>query len=209
MKIAVIAANGRTGQIFVKAALEAGHSVRAGVRGDNPFAEHKNLEIVSCDATKAEEIAELLRGSDAVVSLIGHVGGSPADVQTNAITCALAAMERSGLRRIVSLTGTGVRMPGDVITVADRVLNLAISKIDPARIQDGRDHVEVLKASSTDWTVIRVLKLQNVSPRPFQLKANGPTKLFVSRKDVAAGILEVLENESFVRQAPIIGRMDV
>lgn len=209
MRIAVIAANGRSGKVFIEAALAAGHSVRAGVRGESEFAEHESLEVVSCDAMKPDEVAELVKGTDAVVSLIGHVKGSPNDLQTTATKNALGGMLRHGITRIVSLTGTGVRMPNDLITVADRVLNLGISKIDPARIEDGRKHMETLQASDVDWTIIRVLKLQNVSSRPYRLKENGPTKLFVSRHDVANAILEVLENETFVRKAPIIGRVDV
>ena len=113
-------------------------------------------------------------------------------------------MKSAGIKRIVSLTGTGVRFPGDRITIADRFLNLGIGIVDPARIEDGKNHVEVLKASNLDWTIIRVLKLQNVSSEPFQLLQNGPTKIYVGRTEVAEAVLQVLEQSSFIRQAPII-----
>jgi hypothetical protein len=115
-------------------------------------------------------------------------------------------MQGLNIIRIVSLTGTGVRFPGDKITIVDRILNLSISIIDPARVKDGKNHVEVLKASNLDWTIIRVLKLQNVQPRPFKLLENGPTKWYVGRTEVAKAVLEVLEQGSFIKQAPIIGK---
>ena len=56
--------------------------------------------------------------------------------------------------RLISLTGTGVRFPGDKITLIDRILNLSISIIDPKRIKDGKNHVTLLKNSDLDWYVM-------------------------------------------------------
>ena len=206
MNIAVIAANGRSGKIFVERALAAGHSVRAGVHSHNNLDPHPQLSVVTCDATKQEDLGALIDNQDAVVSFIGHVKGSPAQVQTDAMRQLTIAMSQRGMRRVVSLTGTGVRFAGDRITLVDRILNAGIAVVDPKRIRDGKDHVEILKQSSLDWTVIRVLKLKNTSPSPFALKQNGPTKWFVGRKDVAEAVLEVLEMNAYFTQAPIMSR---
>lgn len=206
MNIAVLAANGRTGRKFVEHALAAGHNVRAGVYRTNNLPEHDGLEVVSCDATSRNDVVKLIEGQNAVVSFIGHVKGSPDTVQADAMRVLVDAAEEAGVTRVVSLTGTGVRFDGDKITLVDRLLNLGISVVDPARVQDGREHVEVLKQSNLGWTVIRVLKLQNTKPRSYTLREHGPTKWFVSREEVAASVLEVLEGQSFMRQAPIITR---
>jgi len=206
MKIAVIAANGRSGSAFVDTALKAGHSIRAGIHGPSRLVASPSLEIVPCDATKPDELSNLIAGCDAVVSLIGHVKGSPPRVQTEAINNLVTSMKNARIRRVVSLTGTGVRFTGDKITLTDRLLNLSIGIIDPNRVQDGIDHVTALKASELDWTVIRVLKLQNVPPRAYRLSANGPTKPYVGREEVAQAILEVLTAKSFIQEAPIIAR---
>jgi putative NADH-flavin reductase len=204
MRIAVIAADGRSGQAFVKAALEAGHSVRAGVRGKNPFFAHPGLSVTRCDATNEQQVSELLRASDVVVSLIGHVKGSQADVQTRAIKTVIAAMKRRGLSRIVSLTGTGVRIKGDRPNLLDRLANAMIIRIDPNRIHDGIAHVKVLHDSGLDYTVLRVLKLGNGRPGNFSLNGHGPAKLLTSRGEVAAAILDCLEDNRFIRQHPVI-----
>ena len=206
MKIAVIAANGRTGQAFVEAALKSGHSVRAGVIGASTLKPRQNLEIVECDATNSSQVLNLIKGQDVVASFIGHVKKSPPDVQSKAISTIIESMDKLQIKRLISLTGTGVRFPGDRITLIDRFLNLSIDIIDPARIKDGKDHVEIIKSSNLDWTIIRVLKLQNVAPRPYQLLINGPTKPYVGRSEVAQAVLEVIENSSFIQQAPIIGK---
>jgi putative NADH-flavin reductase len=206
MHIAVIAANGRTGKAFVREALAAGHRIRAGVFHGNDLPQHERLEVVPCDATDRQQLMRLVQGTDAVVSLIGHVKGSPARVQTEAMQALVSVMADLGTKRLVSLTGTGVRFPGDRITLIDRILNLAVGIVDPARVSDGREHVRVLQATDLDWTVIRVLKLQNVAARAFKLSANGPTKWYVGRREVAQAILQVLDQHSFVRQAPILCR---
>jgi putative NADH-flavin reductase len=206
MKIAVIAANGRSGQAFVEAALTAGHSIRAGVRRKSYLKPHPNLTVVECDATNEAQLKNLLSGQEAVASFIGHVKGSEPNVQTIAIQQVVDVMKALGVKRLVSLTGTGVRFSGDKISLIDRILNLSISIIDPARVKDGKNHVEVLKSSALDWTVIRVLKLQNVPPKPFELREHGPTKWYVSRQEVAQAVLQVLEQHSFIKQAPIISK---
>ena len=207
MRIAVIAANGRLGKKFVEEALVAGHSVRAGIRGTNNLDPHQNLEVLECDATSAEQLSALLKDQQVVVSAIGHVKGSTDDVQTVATKTILTIMQAQGIKRFVDVTGTGVRFPGDKVGLVDVCLNLTVKLIDPARVKDGIDHVGVLKAGGMDWTSIRVLKLQNVEPHPFELRLNGPTKWYVGRQEVARAMLEVIEKNMFIRQAPIIGRV--
>lgn len=205
MKIAVIAANGRSGREFVATALNAGHTIRAGVRGAHSLNENPNLETVICDGTNPQDVLNLIEGCDAVASFIGHGRKSPAEVQTASIKNVIDACAQLGIQRVISLTGTGVRFPDDKITLIDRFMNFSISIVDRTRVQDGINHVEVLKKSNLDWTVIRVLKLTNASLHKFHLTQNGPTRIFTSRKTVAHASLEVLEQNSFIRLAPIVG----
>jgi putative NADH-flavin reductase len=205
MKIGVIAASGRSGSVFVKEALSAGHTVRAGVYGQHTLPNHQNLEVIQCDATKPDQLENLLKGCDAAASFIGHGKKTPAHVQTDAISLAIKTCNKLGIKRIVSLTGTGVRFPGDKITLIDRFLNFGITLVDPKRIKDGKDHVEVLKQSNLDWTIVRVLKLSNGKPGSYTLKLHGPAKLLTPREEVAKACLEALSSEAYVKKAPVIG----
>ena len=206
MNIAVVAANGRTGRAFVRTALKAGHSIRAGVHTTHTLKPHPNLTIVHCDATNEADITELLRGCQAVASFIGHEVKSPAHVQRDSMQTVTTVMQALNIRRIVSLTGTGVRLPGDKIPLIDRIVNFFVEKIDPARVQDGRDHLEVLTQSSLDWTVLRVLRLTTGPLQPYMLREHGPTKWSTSRREVAAAALHIVQSDAFLQQAPIISR---
>ena len=187
------------------AALAAGHSVTAGVyHAEVAIAAAGHLSIKLCDATDPHEVRALVEGQDAVVSLLGHVQGSAPDVQTRAMHTIITAMKESGVRRLISLTGTGVRFPGDTISFVDAVLTNAVKIVDPKRIKDGIQHAELIKKSGLDWTIIRVMKLQDFPPKPFVLTQHGPGKMVVSRQEVAQAILQVLEKQTFVGQAPVI-----
>jgi hypothetical protein len=206
MKIAVIAAGGKTGRAFVESALASGHEVQAGIHIHNPFKEHPRLAVQKCDATQAADVLRLIAGQEAVVSCIGHVRGSAADVQTQATKNILQAMEKLGITRLVSLTGSGVRMPGDKISAIDYLMNVSIALLDPRRIRDGKQHVTLLQASDAEWTVVRVLKLTNGRGNAYRLTPGGPAKIFVARAEAAAAMREVLVQGTYVRQAPVLSK---
>lgn len=206
MKIAVIAANGRTGRHFVEEALQHKHEVIACVHNSSTITPHNFLTVTACDATNQDDVIKATKKADAIVSFIGHVKKSPDNLQTEAIKNIIKAAEVNSISRVVSLTGTGVRFNGDKITVLDRLLNFSIKFIDPTRIADGIEHAQILKQSSLKWTIIRVLKLTNRKAASYTLTSHGPTKLFTSRKEVAKACLEVLENQTFINDAPIISK---
>ncbi|MCW1907927.1 MAG: SDR family oxidoreductase [Candidatus Saccharibacteria bacterium] len=204
MKVAVLGASGKSGRAFVAAALAAGHEVTAGVRRQNPFKEQPNLRVVTCDVTIKDQLSATVMGQDAVVSLLGHVRGTPANMQTDAMKLLAEVMEQAGVKRLVSLTGSGARQPDDIISLIDRVMNASIGLIDPKRIQDGVDYIKVLQSSALNWTVIRVLKLTNQKAGNFTLTEHGPAKTFISRASVAQAILQVLSDQSYIKQCPVL-----
>ena len=206
MVIAVLGSDGRSGRAFVRAALNNGHIIRAGYRNNAPSIEHENYIPIKCNGENPDEVALLIQDADAVLCLIGHVKGSHARTQTESIRNIIASMRKNNIKRLISLTGTGVRFPGDRPNSIDKVLNFSIKLIDPQRILDGIDHVEEIKYSDLDWTIVRVLKLQNTRPTSFRLTEGGPAKLITSRVEVAKACLEVLEKNEFMQKAPIISK---
>jgi putative NADH-flavin reductase len=206
MTIGVFGANGKTGVLLVKEALERGHKVIAGVRGKHAFKTSEFLEIVPCDILNPEQVNSVVEKSDVITSVVGHVKGSPEFVQSEGISNIINSIEKLNKKRLVSLTGTGVRFKNDKITLIDRILNISINLIDPKRIADGKKHVQIIKDTNLEWTIVRVLKLQNTKALKFTLTENGPTKIYTSRHEVATAIIDVLENETFIKKAPIISK---
>ena len=204
--IAVLAAQGRSGQACVAALLEAGFRVRAGVRSESTLPEHPDLDVVRCDARNKDEVGMLLDGADVAVSMIGHNRRSSADVQSVAIQhCVDIVSERQPETRIISLTGTGVRLPGDRIPLFDRAANFAIGVVDPKRIADGKEHVRILQESTVDYTILRVLKLTGGRHQgTVTLTPHGPAELFTPRARVGAAVVQLIETGAFQRALPVI-----
>lgn len=159
---------------------------------------------MQCDATKLEDVEALIKGCDVVVSLIGHIKGSPAFLQTSSTANILSAMKKQGVRRLLSLTGTGVRFEDDTPSFIDKLLNLSIKLIDPERIRDGIAHAEVIKESDTDWTILRVLKLTDLPMHVYELSTTGPARVLVSRQVVADALLRIINENAYSKHSPVI-----
>jgi hypothetical protein len=108
------------------------------------------------------------------------------------------------------LTGTGAREEGDTPSIIDTVLNLFVKLVDPERINDGVEHVKVLKNSGLDFTVVRVLKLGNGEWERdgevgvYKLTVGGPAELLTPRKKVAKVIVDLVNDQNFVGKCPVV-----
>ena len=208
MRVAILGANGRSGKACVEAMLAAGHTIRAGIHSSRGTINQANIEYVPFDGTDPASVVELITGCDAVISLVGHIKGSPAFMQTDTIKNVITAMRDQHITRLISLTGTGVRFNGDTPSFIDRFLNLGIKLIDPKRINDGIRHAKIIRDSDIDWTIIRVLKLTNGRAQPYALTSGGPAQITTSRATVAQIIVDILQDEHYYKSAPIISRVE-
>lgn len=200
MRIAVFGAAGKSGQIFIRYAIEQGYSVTANTFHHTISLEHPKLKVVTGDATDIKVVQKTVQGCNVVVSLVGHNKNSVTNMQTLVIKNIIACKPK----RLISLTGTGARLDGDIVPLVDRFVTSILLKFDSRRIFDGRDHLAALKNSGLDWTVVRVMKLHDGKARPFTLREHGPSKLLTSRYEVAYAIVDLIESNEFTGKAPII-----
>jgi NAD(P)H-binding len=201
MIIAVFGANGHTGRIFVEKALQAGHTVRANVHSAHNFTENNLLSIIPGDATDRTVVAQTVQGADRAVSLIGHSTKSQPGMQVTL----MQHLVDLKVKHIISLTGTGVRLPGDIVNPLDILITGVLNHADQKRMSDGRNHVATLQQSSAHWTVIRVMKLSNGPEQSYALTSHGPAKTLVSRLTVCTALLEVIADPlKYDCQAPIV-----
>lgn len=208
-KICVFGALGRTGIHVLREATERGYKVTAFIHNPNVKSSiPEGVETVVGDVLDRDAVYQAIKGADAVISVIGHVKNSDPLVQTRGIENMVNAMKANHVKRIISLTGTGVRLPNDRPSVVDRVLNRAVYLIAPKRIEDGIKHAQVLQESALDWTVLRVLKLTNLSfgTGRYRLSEHGPAEPLTSRRKVARIILDLLDSKDFTNKMPIVVR---
>jgi uncharacterized protein YbjT (DUF2867 family) len=192
----------------VRGALERGLTVRALARRPEALGEpaHERLEVVSGDATDASAVDRLVAGTEGVLSALGHAKGSPPDVLATAARHTVAAARAHGARRLVVLTGAGVRAPGDRPKPVDRVFAGLLAVVGRALLRDSRAMVEVVRASELEWVVVRAPRLVD-GPASGDLHVGpvGPgsgTK--VTRADVAAFMLDQLGPGARLRTLPAV-----
>ncbi len=211
MKIIIFGATGRTGLPLVIQALAAGHDVTAFVRNPNKIQiGHAKLRIVRGDLDDAVGIEAAIAGQDAVLSALGPIPAGRKDVMGVAFTNIIAAMQKTGVKRLISLTGAGVSQPGDEPKLINKFISLMLNLISKDTIIDSSEHARLVRDSNLDWTIVRVPMLTDVP-------ANGPAErnvrvgmvgindgMRIARSDVAAFMLKVLEDRSHIHAAPVI-----
>ncbi len=208
MKIAVFGADGQTGVEVVAYATAKHIEVVAFVYNARPNTFPTTVEVKRGDVLIYDDVYNAIKGVDAVVSVLGHIAGSDPLMQTKGMTNIVKAMEQLGVKRLLSLTGTGARVAGDTPSLADRLLNLLVKLVDPVRINDAVEHVKVLQQSHLSWTVVRLLKLTNSqrNVESYTLTPGGPAELYTSRKKAAKVLVDLINDTTYVQKLPVISK---
>ena len=138
MKICIFGADGRSGVEVVKYAHQKGYEVFAFVYSDssNKFFP-EGTKIIKGDVMSYDDVFSAIDGVDAVISVLGHIKGSDPLMQTKGMINIVKAMNDRGVKRILSLTGTGARVENDTPSIVDIFLNSIVKLVDPDRINDG------------------------------------------------------------------------
>lgn len=206
--IALFGATGQTGKLFLEVALKAGYNVKALVRDTNKLhVSNPQLTVVQGDVLNKQDVAQVVKGTDIVVSLFGHVKGSPKWLQTDGTKHILAAMKKNNISRIISLSGGGLPFPEkDEPKFADKLIRTIMKIVASKMLNDAVQHYEVLKNSGLEWTIVRAPRLTNDDRsgtyRVGWVGVNASTK--ISRADLADFILTQVEDETFVGQMPFV-----
>jgi putative NADH-flavin reductase len=202
MKLALFGATGRTGGLIMERALLAGHQVTALVR-DKPKDAQSGLRMIQGDARQPHSVADTVQGADVVISALGSGGDTLSLFGRNA----MAAMERFEVRRIVSLVGASIVLPGDPSSIGMNMLRLITRTFGGKMLKDGEVHARELALSNLDYTLVRPPRLTN-RPASGQIRHDltltlGPTSS-ISRADLAAFLLEVALEGRYLRAAPMV-----
>ena len=209
MHLSVFGATGATGRLLVQQALDRGHHITALARNPAKLGiEHARLTVVGAELSNQDAIDEALRGSDAVLSLLG-----PRDkARDRPLTCGteriLAGMRRYGVRRCISGVSTAAaRDPLDRVDVRLELLLGCIRFLFRDVYVDAMWAAELLRASALDWTLVRVPMLTN-GPRTSSVNVgylgHGVLGPRLSRANLADFMLRQLDDEDFVRRAPVV-----
>ncbi len=165
--IALFGATGQTGKEFLQQALDAGYAIRALARTPEKLSlPSPRLEVITGDVLEPADVAQVVAGTDLVVSLFGHVKGSPDWLQTEGTENIVAAMKEHGVDRIISLSGGGLPYPEkDRPKLPDKIIRWIMKLAVPQILDDAVRHAAVLRDSGLQWTIVRGPRLTNEPKR--------------------------------------------
>jgi len=206
--LAIFGATGRTGRQLLVLSDSKGLQVNALARLPESLSNLKNPPAVTKGTiTDLQAVETVVAGSDAVMSTLGRDGGSPPDLMTVAARNMVAAMGKSGVRRIVVLTNTAVVDPTDAPSLQHKLLRAVLSVANGSLKRDSAEAAKIISDSGLDWTLVRAPILTD-GPKTGAYRVgrlDGKIPLRVSRADAAEFMLSCVLDGRYVREMPAIG----
>jgi len=209
--ILIIGASRGIGLETVKAALRAGHKVRALSRSaENIPIQDADLEKVSGDARDRNTVRNALKDVDVVIQTLG-VDFSPRLIVTGTTLFSestrnlVDSMKVAGVKRLITVTGLGA---GDSRGHGGFGYDWIVFPLLLKRVYDDKDVQEwVVRSSGLDWTIVRPGLLTNrpATGRYRILTASKDWQFgMISRADVADFLVRQVDDRSLIGTTPLL-----
>ena len=205
--VLVIGASKGIGLETVKAALEAGHTVRAVARSARRILiRNPNLEKISGDALDHATVKAALAGVDAAVQTLGVAAGpgmmlKPVRLFSDATRLLVTAMKETEVNRLISVTGFGA---GDSRHRGGCLYNAAFELFLRQAYEDKDVQEDLIQESGL---IARPVILTNgsrtgryrvlVEPRSWRVG-------FISRADVADFLVKQIDDDAYLGKTPLL-----
>jgi putative NADH-flavin reductase len=205
MRLAILGATGRIGLYLLDWALDNGHQVHALARSAQALPDRAGLTVTPGDALDPVAVAEVISDADAVLSVLGPRGAKTSGLLAGAASNIVAAMGKTGVRRLVCVSAAGAFITGDPGSAW--LVKLILPRILAKPFADTRQMEDLIRASDLDWTLIRPVRLLNrpgtgkYRVRPDYPPPHGNT---IGRADVAHFAAAVLTEHAWSHASPAI-----
>jgi putative NADH-flavin reductase len=203
MKLIIFGATRGVGRSFTEQALAEGHNVTAVVREPSNFElKHNNLQVVKGDVIEFASVERVIKGHEAVISAIGSPPSSTDKVRSEGTQNIIRAMEKNGIRRLISVSSLGV---GDSKVMLPFLLKYIIVPLFLRKaFADHEIQEDYIRQSNLDWTIVRPAALTDgartgIYRHGFPITEKG-LKSKISRADVADFMLKQLNDKTSFRK---------
>jgi len=201
--IAILGITGRAGSRIATELLQRGHTVTGIARNVADVAPRDGLTVKPGDATKADTLAPLLHGHDAVVSATRFDGGSDA-------ATVVAAAKQAGVPRLLVVGGAGSLEVAPGVAVVDTPGFPAAYK---AEALAGRAFLNTLRdEKDLNWTFLSPSALFEPGERTGTFRLGGDQLLAdaagasrITMEDYAIALVDEIESPRHSRQRFTVG----
>jgi putative NADH-flavin reductase len=210
-KVLIIGASRGIGLETGRAALRAGHRVRALARSAARMPiQDANLVPVSGDALDRDTIRDALQDVDVVIQTLG-VNFAPklifegTTLFSDSTRILVDAMKVAGVKRLIAVTGLGA---GDSRGHGGIIYDAVVFPLLLKRVYDDKDVQEwIVKSSGLDWTIVRPGLLTN-RPATGRYRVLTASKDWqfgaISRADVADFLVHQINDRTLVGTTPLL-----
>ena len=208
MKIVLFGATGNVGRRVAVEALSRGHEVVGVVRDPaDVAASESRVRLVKGDATKADSVAELVQGADAVVSAISprpNARGLAAPSLVANARAIIAGLRRAGVKRVLFVGGAGSLEVAPGHQLLDQP---GFPEAYKAEALEGREALEVWRTEGggLDWSFLSPAAEIAPGERTGRYRTTGDQFLvdaagrsFITFEDYAVAVLDELEHPQHV-----------
>ena len=204
MKVAIFGASGATGQLLTERCLAAGYEVTALLRTPASFPFRERVRVVEGTAFDAAAVRRTVEGAEVVLSALGARSLKKEDVLERGVPLIVAAMQQTGVRRIIALGSAGAKpdslkkQPAYRRWIAEKIIYRTLLRW-PVASQVAQ--WKALSASGLDFTMVMPPMLSNSPARGRYivdgeaLPRNGSR---ISRADVADFMMQQIGNPQWV-----------
>ena len=213
MKILLLGATGRTGELILKEALNDGHDVNCLVRNPGKLENNSNVSVFKGSPENLDQLKEAFKGCEAIISALNISRKSDfpwAKLRTpenflSSVMSNILSLNLSNLKRIVVCSAWGAGetkkdLPGWFRWIIDNS-NIGVAYKDHERQE------AMLMDSNLSWTIVRPVGLINSKKQQSIIESyqNSPKpKMTISRLSVARYMLNTLDQEELIGKSPVL-----
>ena len=170
---------------------------------------HARLSVVQGELYDAQTMTRALNGQDAVVWCVGipMKKSYAAMVSLEGHKTLLKAMKANNVKRLIDWGTPSVPFERDKKSVITVVPGLLAGLLFTQAKKEMLAIAKLLQESDTEWTMVRFMAPKN-TPYTGQVKVGfGDTKMkfSISREDIGAFMVQMLDTEAYLYSMPIIG----
>ncbi len=205
MNIVVFGASGKIGRRVVNLLLQKDYNVKAFVHNHNPLNEDKNLTVFKGNIYSVQDVDNVIKGSDLIISTLGSWNTKNKDVLTSGMEIIIPAMKKNKITRIISLTGADAKSSNDKYSFISSFSHVFFSMIAKKILIDGERHISLLEKSDLDYTVIRSPVMKNGKTKTYRLSSQycKPWES-ITRTSVAEAIVDQVTDNNYLKNCPYI-----
>jgi len=204
MKVAIFGASGATGRLLVERSLATGYAVTALVRRPAEFALGERVRAIEGNAFDAEAVRRTVEGTDVVLSALGARSLRREDVLERAVPLIVAAMQETGVRRIVALGSAGAKadsMKRQATYQRWIVHGILYRTLLKWPVASQVAQWKILSQSGLDWTMVLPPMLTNGTGRGncrVDSEALPRGAAHIARADVADFMMQQIESREWI-----------